>query len=1457
MSASTSKKVYYLGLDIGTNSVGWAVTDGNYNIIQKSTYRTGPDGTKKRVKKNLWGARLFEEASAASDRRQHRTSRRLIYRRRQRILYLQNIFKEEMDKVDRNFFDRFNYSSLHNEDRPAEIQDAVRFNSKLDDCISFKSDSEYQHAYPTIFHLRKDLMERDEKFDIRLVYLAMAHIVKYRGNFLQETDIKDMDQMIDSGTVKSYFDSLDDALEQCEEAMCESIHFSISDEQAEKLFNCFQQKLGKKKCEEAITDILGRELSSRKKLIIQSICGFKTDLKKLFGIDEDAPDMKASFESDTFEDDIADFAEYLEDYKSVMDAIKEISDYKQLVNLMMGKNSLSDAMIQRYDEHREQLKQLKHIFQTYDRNAYNDIFCSDKKNSYSSYIGMVSTKSEKKSFEHCSQDDFYKNIKDKLKKVASDSDAVSESDKAVIDGLLGQIDSGNFLLRQNGRQNGYITHQIHEIELRKIIENQSKYYPFMAEKDSSGEYKIVTLFEFKVPYYVGPLSQDKNTKNKWAVRNQGYENVKIDPWNFRKAIDFDKTQEAFIKNLKNQCTYLIGEDTLPKCSLLYQKFVLLNEMNLWSVQIGGDAEHPIEKKEKEYLIDNLYLKQKKVKPKDIRSALACMYSCTSQDIIVRSRSGKTIQAEDMHANLSSYVDMSKILGIGFYKNNDDFDFAEEIILCATYFEDKRLRKGKLKKLFEEKGRTISDEALQKLAGYSFKDWGNLSKKLLDGLISVNELGEAKTIIEVLEDFPLTFMEIYEAKGKFDFKKQVEELNNAGESMSIEEAIENQYASPSMKRALRQTYKVITELKEILKFKPDQDFDAYFVECTRQESEKKRTSSRYDQLKAFYKANNIEGLLSEILEEEKDNLDQKKLFLYFAQLGRCAYTGEPIDLDDLKRGNNAYDIDHIIPQAVVKDDSIDNLVLVKKGKNNQKQDTYPLEEGFLTDEAKKHLKHLDALNNSAKDDSSKNPGFSHEKYLRIMRPYTNPLTDEELTGFVNRQLTMTNQAVKAVCDIIRYNNPNAKVVFSKASLVSDFRKTFGLTKIRDLNDFHHAHDAHLNIIVGNCYNKIFSDKFTVQMRRERAQHFESFKIDVEHFFTKDIVSHNGVVYWKSKKYVKDEEIGRYKEIPDSKGDIDKVRRYLSFSDPMVTWMRFTQPGMFAKVSILGKGVSSTPIPLKEASPYADDKNTKYGCYNSPTWPYYQFVRCIDKKKTVYSLESVPAHELHKVKTGEVLDREKLNAYYQEHGLKNAEVVEGCEKILMRTIFEMPDNHGDHSRCRLALSGKSGKSRLFNNAVETVLPNDVKQYMKLLLQLFSADKKKIDVLAEKYADSSELPLGSKVISKDKNKEIFDLLVGRVYVSPSLKNLPPIHLFLERLETIKNKYDELPLVAQSKYLLSMLKMLSCKSLKSITDFSAIEGSPDTRILYNKKLDPGTRIIVQSVTGFYEKVLFVVPKE
>ena len=95
------QKPYNIGLDIGTESVGWAVVDEKFNIIRK--------GNKHQP---LWGVRLFDEAKTAETRRIFRSTRRRYDRRRERIKLLQEEFKEEMNKVDSNFFNKLKTSKI-------------------------------------------------------------------------------------------------------------------------------------------------------------------------------------------------------------------------------------------------------------------------------------------------------------------------------------------------------------------------------------------------------------------------------------------------------------------------------------------------------------------------------------------------------------------------------------------------------------------------------------------------------------------------------------------------------------------------------------------------------------------------------------------------------------------------------------------------------------------------------------------------------------------------------------------------------------------------------------------------------------------------------------------------------------------------------------------------------------------------------------------------------------------------------------------------------------------------------------------------------------------------------------------------------------------------------------------------------------------------------------------------
>ena len=167
------KQKYYLGLDMGTSSVGWAVTNSSYELIRKKG-------------KDMWGVREFDPANTAAERRFHRADRRRRQRQVAWLGLLKEYFGKEIEKIDENFFVRLENSKYYAEDKDQRL---LSKNGIFNDA-NYK-DADYYSQYPTIFHLRKDLLDIDNTgkiFDVRLVYLALANMFKHRGHFLLSTN---------------------------------------------------------------------------------------------------------------------------------------------------------------------------------------------------------------------------------------------------------------------------------------------------------------------------------------------------------------------------------------------------------------------------------------------------------------------------------------------------------------------------------------------------------------------------------------------------------------------------------------------------------------------------------------------------------------------------------------------------------------------------------------------------------------------------------------------------------------------------------------------------------------------------------------------------------------------------------------------------------------------------------------------------------------------------------------------------------------------------------------------------------------------------------------------------------------------------------------------------------------------------------------------------------------------
>ncbi len=1434
MSIGQKSKKYYLGLDIGTESVGFAVTDQNYHLIRKAD-------------KHLWGVRLFPEANTAKERRTNRASRRRLERRRYRIELLRTIFQDDIAKLDSTFFQRLDSSF---------VTDGTK-NPPLIFPEDKNAEKNYYRNFPTIYHLRKHFMQSDEPADPRLVYLAIAHIIKYRGNFLQEGELGGKGGQLDS--LISLFERLDSALVPLAEEDQDPLQFKVTKKQASSLLAVFQGSKGKKERLEEIKIILGIDKKDKaKETICSCFNGNEVKASKLFPrLLEDADFAKTSlpFAKEEFEDEL-DKLPLGEDERDLVLVLKEIYDTRVLNHLLKGKESLSEAMVDIYDEHRKDLVDLKSLLiRIYGKKSQkvqqlmNGL--GDDALSYARYVGTALEGKDRHpislpKMSEAEYGKFFNAIKDALHcetylsgELPSGLPVLDASQSKALKRIAERIESGDFLRKQNNKSNGVLPYQLNQSELVAIIEKQSKYLPILAKKakgypnPEKEEYELVSLLRFRIPYYVGPLGGEG--KNHWAVFKE--EKAKVTPWNFFDIVDDRESQRKFIENLKNGCAYLLGETTLPKFSLVYQAYLILNELNNLSVE-----GLPIAFEDKEYLIENVYLKSRNVGIKALKDALKSKYGRPIRIGTKKSDDEEKV-SDILKTSFGTYHDLIPVFGEGFIHDMDKASLAEKVIEALTVFEDQRTKEAQLRSL------GFADKNLSVLLRLRYKGWGRLSRKIL---LSVHpakpwvdgQTGEllSDSIIMAMWKTNMNFMEIY-ADPEKGYLEEVKSLNDAyvaEHNMDLEEYIDEARTSPAMKRSLRQTIKVVKELQDILGI---DSFDKVFVETTREKGEKKRTSSRKNMIsEALGAAKQVCREEAEMLAKELDGktdtqLKDKRLFLYFMQLGRDVYTGKPIDLERLEKD---YDIDHIIPQAMLKDDSFSNMVLVASSKNRAKGDEYPIPKGILEAEGHEWIEKLSKI-------SMGNKGYMMPpgKRDRLLRSFNNPLSDEEMTGFVNRQLVMTSQSAKAACEIIQGLYPNAEVVYSKARLVSDFRNEFGLLKVRELNNFHHANDAYLNIVVGNVYSERFSSRMTakfLEYQRQKDPNY-SLKTNAYNVFKADRQNRarDGYIWYAG---TKDKESGKW-----SGGSYETVRKVLSWNDPMVSRMLYTSPGLFNKVSIAPKG-QKILLKRKQSGPYAVENSADlYGGYKDLTIPYFVLVEIKGKGgKLSYSLEGIP---MIYIKAAASLE----DAVAEYLGTRDFKII--IEKVLIRTIIEMPTEDPKHP-VRLAISGKTGTSIICINLTEPRLSLEQSLYLRDICKLLGtnlppAEKPKLDAYQDVPCDG-EIRFKGMVFNAKMNDELYSAITA-LCALPCYGCIPGISNSLRKIDEIKYVFQKLSLLEQIRVIQRLYTLLSCKSVQQI-DLRPLGLSKNVgAITISKNLKPGIKIKAVSSTGFYERVVFTIP--
>ena len=607
--------------------------------------------------------------------------------------------------------------------------------------------------------------------------------------------------------------------------------------------------------------------------------------------------------------------------------------------------------------------------------------------------------------------------------------------------------------------NGAVPNQIHAYEFEKIIDQQGKNYPFLLDNKE----KLMSILTFRIPYFVGPLAKGNSSRFAWLKRKTNQEetnsydketiNGNIRPWNFEKLIDLDATRKSFIDNLIGNDIILLDKKVLPKRSLVYEEVMLQNELSRVKYKDVNGRTNFIDSDLRQEIVSNLFKKSsKRVGSKTLLSYLQNHTDLKPVEIVAGLE-------KSFNSSLKTYNDFKEIISEDILNSEEYQKTLEEIIKIITVFEDKKSIKDYLVKYFSDL-EFLNEDKIQKLSKLRYTGWGKYSLELL---LNIRDEDTGYNLLQFIrvDDRNRNITQLL-SDDELSFKRKIDTLQKSISSDNVFDEIRKLSGSPALKRGILNSIKIVDELVGIIGYPPKN----IFIEMARDNmtTEEGRAKAKPRKRKLEIGLKKIENDL--LVQSGKDKgklpfsneqLKSEKLYLYCLQKGKDMYSlddsgnPEPLHLSQLDQ----YEVDHIIPYSFLPIDSIDNKVLTRRSNNQSKLDNIP---------DKKTVYKMKAFWNQLYEAKL----ISQVKYQRLTTSERTPngvLTEDMKAGFIERQLVETRQIIKHVARLLNERFEESQIVTLKAQLVTNFRNTFHFAKLRDLNDYHHAHDAYLAVVVG--------------------------------------------------------------------------------------------------------------------------------------------------------------------------------------------------------------------------------------------------------------------------------------------------------------------------------------------------------------------------------------------------------
>lgn len=388
---------------------------------------------------------------------------------------------------------------------------------------------------------------------------------------------------------------------------------------------------------------------------------------------------------------------------------------------------------------------------------------------------------------------------------------------------------------------------------------------------------------------------------------------------------------------------------------------------------------------------------------------------------------------------------------------------------------------------------------------------------------------------------------------------------------------------------------------------------------------------------------------------------------------------------------------------------------------------------------------------------------------------------------------------------------SNIIYLKADLSHNYRERYDLFKFRDINDYHHAHDAYLAAVLGEYKERFMKRKINFDMVKEMSRYiYNSEEIDSKDlkygYVINSLDERVSDIVLKISENFSDKETGEI--LFDAHEFNKRVEETLYRNDILVSKKVEFKSGELYNQTKNKKGGAG--VQLKANMP-----TELYGAYTSLN-PAYALLAKINKKgKETQKLVGFPIYLIGK-------SDNIVNAYYKKLlNLSDNDTFElDSKKIPFYSTFDWDDQI-------CSLVGATDKVEVCNAIEFNFDKNFMKEHKYALKKLYD-NKYKLDI--EDYERKLE-EIITYIVDKVENKyKLYDNLVDE----------------LKKIVNYKN-YSELNLEEKENIIKQLMNLLKCNSTNANFKFlnskySSAFGKKNDRIV-----DHAT-IISKSVTGIRE---------